>query len=76
MFHNRELNNKINKIHERSPRLVYSDKTSTFQELLDKNKSVSVHYKNIQVLATEIYEAVNDLLATFMNSIFEIKYIE
>ena len=76
MFHNRELNNKINRIHERSPRLVYSDKTSTFQELLHKNKSVYVHYKNIQVLATEIYKAVNGLLATFMNSIFEIKYIE
>ena len=55
---------------------MYSDKTSTFQELLHKNKSVYVHYKNIQVLATEIYKAVNGLLATFMNSIFEIKYIE
>ena len=76
MFHNRELNNKINRIHERSPRLVYSDKTSTFQELLDKDKSVSVYHKNIQVLATEIYKAVNGLPATFINSIFEIKYIE
>ena len=52
MFHSREINNKINRIHERSLRLVYSDKTSTFKELLDKDKSVSVHHKNIQVLAT------------------------
>ena len=30
MFYSRELNNKINRIHETSLRLVYSDKTSTF----------------------------------------------
>ena len=76
MFHSRELNNKINRIHERSLRLVYSDKTSTFQELLDKDKSVSVHHKNIQVLATEIYKTVNGLAPTIMNSIFETKDIE
>ena len=52
-------------MHERSLRLVYSDNTSTFKELLDKDKYVSVHHKNIQVLTTEI-----------MNSIFEIKNIE
>ena len=76
MFHSRELNNKINRIHERSLRLAYSDKTSTFQELLDKDKSVSVHHKNIQVLATEIYKTVNGLALTIMNSIFEIKDTE
>ena len=76
MFHSRELNNKINRIHERPLRLVYSDKSSTFQELLDKDKPVSVHHKNIQVLTTEIYETVNGLAPKFMNSIFEIKDIE
>ena len=76
MFHSRELNKKINRIHERSLRLVYSDKTSAFQELLDKDKSVSVHNKNIQVLATEIYKTVNGLAPTIMNSIFEIEDIE
>ena len=76
MFHSREINNKINRIHERSLRLVYSDKTSTFKELLDNNKSVSVHHKNIQVLAREIYKTVNGLAPTIMNSIFEIKNIE
>ena len=57
MFHSSEWNSKINRIHERSLRLVYSDKTSTFQELLDKDKSL--RHKNIQVLATEIYKTVN-----------------
>ena len=55
---------------------MYSDKTSTFQELLNKDKYVSVHHKNIQVLATEIYKTVNGLAFTIMNSIFEIKDVE
>ena len=76
MFHSRELNNKINRIHESSLRLVYSDKISTFQELLDKDKSVSVYHKNIQVLVLEIYKTVNGLAPTIMNSIFEIEDIE
>ena len=67
MFYSRELNNKINRIRERSLRLVYSDETSTFQELLDKN---------IQLLATEIYKTVSGLAPIIMNTIFEIKDIE
>ena len=63
-------------MHEMFLTFVYSDKTSTFQELLDKDKSVSVYHKNIQVLAREIYKTVNGLAPTIINSIFEIKDIE
>ena len=35
MFHNRTLNNKINKLHERALRLVYKNDDLSFQELLD-----------------------------------------
>ena len=63
-------------MHEMFLTFVYPDKTSTFQELLDKDKSVSVYHKNIQVLAREIYKTVNGLAPTIMNSIFEIKDIE
>ena len=34
MFHNRTLNNRINKIHERALCMVYNDNISTFDELL------------------------------------------
>ena len=37
MFHSRKLNNRINKIHEKSLRVVYDDKISTFSELLEKD---------------------------------------
>ena len=44
MFHSRKLNNKINKLHERCLRIVYSDNTSSFDELLETDHSVSVHH--------------------------------
>ena len=44
MFHDRGLNNKINKIHERSLRIVYRDDLSTFEELLAKDGSFCIHH--------------------------------
>ena len=42
MFHSRELNNKMSRIHEKALRITYKDKSSTFQELLEKDNSVSI----------------------------------
>ena len=57
MFHTRRMKHKINKIHEKVLLFIYpSDLTLTFKELLDKNKPVSIHQKNVQVLATEIFK--------------------
>ena len=56
MFHSRRLNNKINSTHERALRITYQDNMSTFQELLNKDNSVSIHHRNLQVLATEIFK--------------------
>ena len=49
MFHSRNLNNKINRIHERALRLVYQNNLS-FSELLEIDNSVTVHQNNLQVL--------------------------
>ena len=54
MFHSRCLNNKMNSIHERALRITYQDRISTFQELL--NTSVSIHHRNLQALATEMFK--------------------
>ena len=54
IFHNRTLDNKINRTHERALRIVYRDKTSNFTELLQKDNAVTVHQRNLKVLATEI----------------------
>ena len=41
MFHSGALNNKINSIHERALRTTFNDSKSTFEELLNKDNSVS-----------------------------------
>ena len=49
MFYSRTLNNKINCLHERALRIVYSNYKSLFCELLEKDKSFLIHHRNIQV---------------------------
>ena len=38
MFHGRQINDKINKLHERALRIVYNDTITSFEELLVKDK--------------------------------------
>ena len=71
MSHSRTMNNIINKIHEKTLRLVYKDeKNLSLDDLLKKDKSVSIHQRNLQILATEIYKARNDLWPEIMKDIF------
>ena len=71
MCHRRKLNNKINKIHERALQLVYDDRQSTFEELLNIDKSVTIHHRNLQVLATELYKVRHRLAPELINDIFK-----
>ena len=72
MFHSRNLNNKINRIHERALRLVYQNNLN-FSELLDLDNSVTEHQKNLQVLVTEIYKVKNGRASEIMKGIFELE---
>ena len=45
MLHSRTSNNNINRIHKRALRTVYSDSKSSFNELLDKDGSFTIHQK-------------------------------
>ena len=71
IFHSRNLNNKIYRKHERALRLVYQNNMS-FSQLLDLDKSVTVHQKNLHVLMTEIYKVKNRIVPQIMKSIFEL----
>ena len=59
MFHSRKLNNRKNNIDERALKIVSRDYESVFQQLLEQNKSVSIHQRNLQIFATEILVAKN-----------------
>ena len=61
MFHGRQINDKINKLHERALRIVYNDTVTSFENLLIKDKSFTIHHQNIQLLAIETYKAIHNL---------------
>ena len=72
MFHSRAIEHRINRIHERTLILIYPNQHRlTFKELLKRNKTVSIHQRNLQTLATEIYKAKNKISPEFVNSLFE-----
>ena len=69
MFHDRNVNNKGNKIHERALRIAFKETSSKFEDLLMKATSVTVHQRNLQLLTTEIYKTKHDLNSKFMGEI-------
>ena len=54
MFHSRKLNARINRVHERALRVVYRDFDSSFEELLSRDSSTTLHQRNLQKLMTDI----------------------
>ena len=73
MCHSRALNNKINRLHEQCLCIIYNDKTSTFKELLEKDNSVFIHYRNNQALASEMHKEANGMSPEIMNEIFQLR---
>ena len=60
MFHSRTFNNKINKLHERAVNI----RRTTSQ-------TVTIHHKNLQVLAIELYKIHHGLASELVNDIFK-----
>ena len=70
MSHSRTLNNRINRLHERALRLVYRDSKLSFEELLEMDESFTIHHRNLQKMATEMFKVKNNLSPSFMKSVF------
>ena len=64
MFYSRKTNDRINQLHERALRLVYSDYEPTFEDLLTKDGSFTDHHYNIQTLAIELCKVYNNISQT------------
>ena len=73
MLHNRTLNNRINILRKRDLRLTYKEYQFSFKELLEKDHSVTIHHKNLQVLVTEIFKVKNDLVPKIMKNVLGLK---
>ena len=46
MCHIKKRDDKINRLYEKCLRIIYNDKTPSYEELLSKDGSVSMHHKN------------------------------
>ena len=57
-------------MHQRFLRILYQGKKSSFEKLLQKGKSVSVHTKSLQYLATEILKVKNSLSPINIHEVF------
>ena len=76
MFHNRVLNRKNNHLHERSLKIVYTDGISSFHELLQKDNYFTIHHRNIQTLAIQLYKIKENLSNEIMSGIFPHRLIK
>ena len=61
MFHSRAQNNKINKLHERALRVIYKKSSLSFQQLLEMDNSFTIHERNLQKLAIEMYKVKRNM---------------
>ena len=70
MFHSHFINNKINHLHERCLRLLYRDKSASSEKILKQGKSVTIHTRNLQILATDIFKAYRNISPPIFSEIF------
>ena len=70
MCHSHIINKKINRLHERCLRIIYCDKQLSFEELLEKDSSASIHEKNIQILATKTCKVRKDMSPPQITELF------
>ena len=66
MNHSRTSNNRINGLHKRA----LNDLSSSFSELLEKDKSVTIHHRNFQTLADEIFKVKKTMAPEILTEIF------
>ena len=69
MFCNKTINRKIDRLHERALRLAYKDYVSNFHELLEKDKSVTIHKRNLRALVIEMYKIDHKISPSFIREL-------
>ena len=54
---------------------MVNNSNESYEELLSRNNEVSIHQKQLRILATEVFKSLTDTNPDFMKSCFTIKEI-
>ena len=73
MFTSKGLNKKINRINEKSLRLVLNDHQPTLDEKLDTLNEKTIHQRCIDRLLTEVYKFPNGYSPDIKNNVFHLR---
>ena len=73
MFASKIAINKICKLHYRTLKVVYNEYDKSYEDLLEMNKSNSIHQRHSQFIAIEVYKSLMHLNPGFMWSYFSEK---
>ena len=76
LFCSKIANNDINRTHKRALRILYRDYESSFEELLERDNTKTIHTKNLQKLMIEVYKSVNHLNPEYMWEFFVKKDVQ
>ena len=63
------MRHPIDQIQERALGVTYQDYESSFEVLMEKDRSITAHQRNLQFLMTEMYKTKNGLNPAFMREI-------
>ena len=66
----RIFNRKITSLHESCLPIIYQQEQSSFEQLLKKDNSVSIHQRNLQSIATEMHNMNNSLFPILIQELF------
>ena len=70
MLTSKDYNERIDRIHERSLRLMLNDYEPSFYDMLSTLNKKTFYQRCINVLLTEVYKYLNDLSPELMNEVF------
>ena len=66
----------MNSLHQRPLSVVYGDFITTFSKLLITDRSVTIHQRNLQLLATEFFKIKNELNPEILQEKFTFKNVD
>ena len=74
MFASKGLNNEINRIHEKSLRLVLNDHQSKLDEMLATSNKKTIHQQCTDSFLTKVYKFLNRYSHDIMNNVFHLRW--